>query len=496
MNVETKISIHQIVDVLEKEGLLADFRCPRELYDHEFTYLTYNSADVQENSFFICKGVTFKEQYLQDAVNKGAVAYLAQSRYENVDAPFVQVTDIRKAMSLVAMIFYGHAWKDLSVVGLTGTKGKTTTTYFIKNILDKFCGKRSGVLSTVEVYTGVEDHEAHLTTPESIDLQKHFAQCKMSDIPYLTMEVSSQAYKMDRVYGMEFDVGLFLNMGVDHVGPMEHESEEDYRNCKLQLMKHCKHAVLNRNADHFEEFFNTAKAHAETVTTYGTDERADYWVTDIQKEELGFSFVVHGKDGYEKALKISMAGRFNVENALAAFCAAKALGVDDKSIEDGLFTSEVKGRMNLFEKDGVTVIVDYAHNYLSFSKLYESLKLDYPGRRIVVVVGAPGGKNFHRRREIAQLSGQYADYMILTAEDPGFEEVGDICKDIASYLEPYGTPYEIIEDRAAAVEKSILQAQKGDVIILAAKGEEVYQKVRGGFEPYESDLAIAQRCMK
>ncbi len=219
-------------------------------------------------------------------------------------------------------------------------------------------------------------------------------------------------------------------------------------------------------------------------------------MTDIQKEEIGFSFVVHGKDGYEKALKISMAGRFNVENALAAFCAAKALGVDDKSIEEGLFTSEVKGRMNLFEKDGVTVIVDYAHNHLSFSKLYESLKLDYPGRRIVVVVGAPGGKNFHRRREIAQLSGQYADYMILTAEDPGFENVTDICKDIASYLEPYGTPYEIIEDRAAAVEKSILQAQKGDVIILAAKGEEVYQKVRGGFEPYESDLAIAQRCMK
>ncbi len=496
MNVEIKISIHQIVDELEQAGLLADFRCPRELYDHEFTYLSYNSADVQENTFFICKGVTFKEQYLQDALNKGAGAYLAQSRYENVDAPFVQVTDIRKAMSLVAMIFYGHAWKDLSVVGLTGTKGKTTTTYFIKNILDKFCGKRSGVLSTVEVYTGVEDHEAHLTTPESIDLQKHFAQCKMSDIPYLTMEVSSQAYKMDRVYGMEFDVGLFLNMGVDHVGPMEHESEEDYRNCKLQLMKHCKHAVLNRNADHFDEFYSTAKAHAQTVTTYGTDERADYWVSDIQKEEIGFSFVVHGKDGYEKALKISMAGRFNVENALAAFCAAKALGVDEKSIEEGLFTSEVKGRMNLFEKDGVTVIVDYAHNHLSFSKLYESLKLDYPGRRIVVVVGAPGGKNFHRRREIAQLSGQYADYMILTAEDPGFENVTDICKDIASYLEPYGTPYEIIEDRAAAVEKSILQAQKGDVIILAAKGEEVYQKVRGGFEPYESDLVIAQRCMK
>lgn len=495
MTVENKISFHTMVDALEQEGLLSDFRCPKELYDHEFTYLSYNSADVQENTFFICKGVAFKEQYLKDALGKGAAAYIAQSRYEGVDAPFIQVNDIRKAMSLVSILFYGQAYKQLKVVGLTGTKGKTTTTYFVKNILDKYCGKRSGVLSTVEVYTGVEDHDAHLTTPESPDLQKHFSQCLQSDIPYLTMEVSSQAYKMQRVYGMDFDVGMFLNIGEDHVGPMEHESVEDYFNCKLQLMKHCKNAIINRSSDHFEEIYETAKAHAERVIVFGMEEGCDYWVSDIKKEEIGFSFVIHGKDGYEKALRISMAGRFNVENALAAFCAAKALGVDDESIANGLYTSEVKGRMNLFEKDGVTVIVDYAHNYLSFSKLYESLKADYPGRRIVVVVGCPGGKNFHRRRDIGTLSGQNADFMYLTAEDPGFEEVGDICREIASYLEPYNTPYEIIEDRAAAVEKSILNAQKGDVVILAAKGEEVYQKVRGGFEPYESDLAIAKRCL-
>ena len=490
-----KISFHQMVDALEREGLLSDFRCPKELYDHDFTYLSYNSADVQENTFFICKGVTFKEQYLQDALNKGAAAYLAQSRYENVDAPFIQVNDIRKAMALVAALFYGQAWKDLKVVGLTGTKGKTTTTYFVKNILDQFCGKRSGVLSTVEVYTGAEDHDAHLTTPESIDLQKHFAQCRDSEIPYLTMEVSSQAYKMDRVYGVEFDVGMFLNIGEDHIGPMEHESAEDYLNCKLELMKHCKAAVINKNSDHFEEIYSTAKAHAQQLITFGTDDSCDYWVSDIQKEEIGFSFLIHGKDGYEKKLKISMAGRFNVENALAAFCAAKALGVDEENIEAGLYRSEVKGRMNLFEKDGVTVIVDYAHNYLSFSKLYESLKADYPGRRIVVVVGCPGGKNFHRRRDIGTLSGQNADFMYLTAEDPQFEDVTGICQEIASYLEPYKTPYEIIEDRTAAVEKSILQAQKGDVVVLAAKGEEIYQKVRGSYEPYESDLAIAKRCL-
>lgn len=495
MKVENKISIHQMVDALEKEGLLVDFSCPTREYDHPFTYLSYNSADVQENTLFICKGVSFKAAYLQDAASKGACAYLAESKYEGIDLPYVQVNDIRKAMSLVSILFYGQAYESMKVIGLTGTKGKTTTTYFIKNILDNFYGQRTGVLSTVEVYTGEEDHDAHLTTPESPDLQKYFAQARNSGLPALTMEVSSQAYKMNRVYGMDFNVGLFLNIGEDHIGPLEHADVEDYLNCKLQAMKHCKTAVINKNTDHFDRVYEAAKGHAEQIILFGTDDTCDYWISDIKKEAVGFTFLIHGQDGYCKQFAISMAGRFNVENALAAFCAAKALGVDDESIAKGMVANEVRGRMNLFEKEGLTVIVDYAHNYLSFSKLYESLKADYPGRRIVVVVGCPGGKAYLRRRDIGTLSGQYADYVYLTAEDPQFEDVGEICRDIASFLEPYHTPYEIIEDRTAAVEKSILTAKEGDVIILAAKGEEVYQKVCGQYVEYESDLAIAKRCL-
>ena len=171
------------------------------------------------------------------------------------------------------------------------------------------------------------------------------------------------------------------------------------------------------------------------------------------------------------------------------------MGVDDESIREGLLKNEVQGRMNLFEKDGITVLVDYAHNYLSFKKLYESLKADYPGRRIVVVVGCPGGKAYLRRRDIGTLSGENADYLYLTAEDPQFEDVREICEEIASFVKPYNKPYEIIEDRAQAVEKAILTAQPGDVIVLAAKGEEVYQKVRGEYVYYESDLAIAKRFL-
>ena len=502
------ISIKQAVEMLEQDGLLVGYDCPPQLLEHRFSHLSYSSADVTPDTFFICKGAAFKEEYLRDAIAKGAGVYLAQSLYEGVDCPHILVSDIRKAMSLVSIAFYQKAYRNFRVVGLTGTKGKTTTTYFMKNILDAFCrrnpqlcaAQKSAVLSTVEVDTGIEHHEAHLTTPESPDLQRYFAQTRDSGLPFLTMEVSSQAYKLSRVYGMDFDIGMFLNIGEDHIGPLEHTDFEDYFSCKLQLMEHCRTAIINREMDHAQRVLEHARAHAQRVLTFGKLETADLddddcWILrDIQKEEQGFTFTTsHGLE--QDSWRIRMAGRFNVENALAAILAAKALGVDDQSIREGLLQNEVQGRMNLFEKDGVTVLVDYAHNFLSFQKLYESLKADYPGQRIVVVVGCPGGKAQLRRRDIGTLSGQNADYLYLTAEDPQFEDVRSICEEIASFVKPYGTPYEIIEDRAQAVEKAITTAQKGDVIVLAAKGEEVYQKVRGEYVYYESDLAIAKRLL-
>ena len=502
------ISIKQAVELLEQDGLLVGYDCPPQLLEHRFSHLSYSSADVTPDTFFICKGAAFKEEYLRDAIAKGAGVYLAQSLYEGVDCPHILVSDIRKAMSLVSIAFYQKAYRNFRVVGLTGTKGKTTTTYFMKNILDAFCrrnpqlcaAQKSAVLSTVEVDTGIEHHEAHLTTPESPDLQRYFAQTRDSGLPFLTMEVSSQAYKLSRVYGMDFDIGMFLNIGEDHIGPLEHTDFEDYFSCKLQLMEHCRTAIVNREMDHAQRVLEHARAHAQRVLTFGKLETADLddddcWILrDIQKEEQGFTFTTsHGLA--QDSWRIRMAGRFNVENALAAILAAKALGVDDQSIREGLLQNEVQGRMNLFEKDGVTVLVDYAHNFLSFQKLYESLKADYPGQRIVVGVGWPGGKAQLRRRDIGTLSGQNADYLYLTAEDPQFEDVRSICEEIASFVKPYGTPYEIIEDRAQAVEKAITTAQKGDVIVLAAKGEEVYQKVRGEYVYYESDLAIAKRLL-
>lgn len=498
--VQNSISIQQVVEALEPLGLLKDFSCPRELYSFEFTYLSYNSSDIHPNTFFICKGVSFKEDYLKAAVASGAGVYLAENKYPSLaDVPYIQVSDVRKAMSIVSILFYKKAYEAFQIVGITGTKGKTTTSYFMKNILDAACSQPTAILSTIEVYTGVEAHEAHLTTPESPDLQRYFAQTRESDIPYLTMEVSSQAYKMDRVFGMDFDFGIFLNIGEDHIGPLEHTDFEDYFSCKLAFIQHCHTAILNRESDFFDRVLATANQHCQAVYTFGDESSRDpadpnsFGVSNICKEDSGFSFTVRNGD-ISQNYSINMAGRFNVENALAAIVTARILNIPEDAIAAGLLKNKVQGRMNLFEKDGVIVLVDYAHNYLSFSKLYQSLKADYPDRRIVPVFGCPGGHAQLRRKDIGTLSGQYADYIYLTAEDPQFEDVTEICKEIASYIEPYHKPYQIIPDRTQAVETALANAKPDDIILLAAKGEEVYQKVRGEYVYYESDIAIVNRC--
>ena len=495
------ITIRQVVDLLEGHGLLVGFSCPEDRCDQPFTSLTFDSKQAVPGALFLCKGAAFKAQYLQEALDRGAGAYLSQQCYPvDPSVPYVLATDIRKAMSLVAIAFYHRPFEALTTVGITGTKGKTTTTYFMKNILDAHAGCRTAVLSTIDVYTGVEEHDSHLTTPESADLQKYLSQARDSHIPYLTMEVSSQATKLDRVYGMTFDCGMFLNISEDHIGPTEHADFEEYFSCKLKFLTLCRTAILNRACDHFDRVLATARTHCSRVVTFGPEETRDpadpdsYGLSDIVKEEEGFSFTVRAC-GYEQRFAISMEGRFNCENALAALATARTLGVGDEAIAQGLLRNAVRGRMNVLRRDGITVVVDYAHNHFSFSRLYQSLKADYPGHRIVAVFGCPGDHATQRRKELGTLAGQNANYVYLTADDPCYCDPADICREIASFIEPYGTPYEIIPDRAQAVETAIRSAQPGDVIILAAKGEEVYQRIRGQYVPYESDIAIARRLL-
>lgn len=488
---EHTITLTRITEVLREQGLLAGcVCCPEEL---TFGNLTYDSRTAREGSLFICKGMNFKPEYLDTALQQGAPCYLSEQRYY-WDVPAIIVIDARRALAAVAAEFYGHPADKLKVVGLTGTKGKTTTTYFIKNILDAWLPYRSAVLSTVEMFTGGESTEAHLTTPESLELQQCFEDTLEHGIGYLTMEVSSQAYKLQRTYGTTFEVGMFLNISEDHIGPLEHPNFEDYFQCKLQLMKNCRTAILYRGTDRFEEILQTAREHAKQVLVYGEDSTCDAWTENIRKENRGFSFDVCTPESRRRFL-IHMEGRFNVTNALAAITAARSLGVDDDAIAHGIEDVSVQGRMNFYEKNGVTVIVDYAHNFLSFTELFRSLREDFPGRPIKVLCGCPGHKNMKRRVDIGHLCGQNADYVYLTAEDPGFEDPAEICREMTGYIEESHNHYTIIPDRTEAIETAIRESKPGDLLILAGKGEEDYQKVCGRYDYYESDIAIAKRCL-
>ena len=483
------ITLDKIFEVLNESGQVERYSKNLKFENMELNHLSYNSKDIKEKTLFICKGKLFKSEYLKSAIDRGVTAYISETYYEDIseNVAYIVVKDIREAMYLISNLFYDFAWKNIKTVGLTGTKGKTTTTYYLKNILNKHLGKRCGIISTIDTYTGITDEESHLTTPEAPDLHRFFYETSKSDIPVLVMEVASQGYKVKRVNGVTFDIGVFLNISEDHISDAEHPDFEDYLNCKLEFMKNVKTAIINRNTDFYEAVVDSAKN--AKVITYGTDDKADYYISNIHKEGIYTVFDVNSKE-YKKTFKTNMQGRFNVENALAAIVVAKQLGVNDDDIAYGIENTEVKGRMNVFEKDGITIIVDYAHNKLSFTKLYESLVLDYPNRKIISVGGGPGGKAYARRKDFGEIVGKHSNYVYLTAEDPQFEEVKDICNDIASYIEK--GKYEIVEDRKEAVLKALHSAKSGDVVVLLAKGEETYQKVKGVFTPYESDLKLTE----
>ncbi len=486
-----KITLDEIIDLLIAENV---FVCTSKTKNSEIEHLSYDSRDIKPNTLFFCKGANYKEEYLTQAITNGAVCYVSEKVYNSTLCDYIIVKDVQRAMAIIAKSFYKNSCNKINKIGITGTKGKTTVTFFLSNILDEFTKSRNAIISTVSTYTKITDCESHLTTPEALELHKLFYETKISNIKYLTMEVTSQAYKKDRVYGVEYENAMFLNISEDHISDAEHPNFEDYLECKLKLIDNSKRIVINKDTEYLNIIVDRCKG--KEVIFYGRSEDADFYYTNVSKTDKGFKFdVVNKKLNYNQAFEINMQGRFNIENALAAITMSKILGADDESIKKGLLKTEVMGRMNVFEKDNITVIVDYAHNELSFTKLYDSIKLDYPGRRVISVGGGPGGKAYKRRKDFGQIVGKNSDYIYLTAEDPQFEEVSAICLDIAAYI-PSKTKYEIVEDRKEAVEKAINSASKGDVIVLLAKGEEDYQKVKGVFTPYESDLKIAKRLLE
>ena len=491
-------SLRSYMQALDEAGLLADYKIINDTLAVE--HITYHSKDTRQYTLFACKGAAFRKEYLDEAVDNHIACYVSEQAYDtNVPVSYLIVKDIRSAMALIADMFFDRAYQKLTLIGITGTKGKSTTAFYIKYILDEYLQstgeKPSALVSSIDIYDGRIMKPAVLTTPEAFELHQHFDNAVQSGIRFFEMEVSSQALKYKRVEGVEFDTGVFLNISEDHISPNEHSSFEDYFSSKLKLFSQCRRAVVNLNTDCRERVLDAAQK-SRSIVTFGCYEEADICGYDIAKVGDEIHFKVKCSQ-FDSEFVLTMPGLFNVENALAAIAVCLGYGIPLNDIKNGLRKARSRGRMEIFKsrKGSKTVIVDFAHNKLSFEKLYQSVGEEYPGRQIVTVFGCPGDRAFNRRKELGELAGQFSDRVYLTADDPGSEEVSDISREIEKYVGTEKDCY-LVEDRIEAIRSAILNASENSVILIVGKGSEAYQKIGSQYIPYKPDSYWAQHFLK
>ncbi len=466
--------LREYADALASESLIVKLsgNC-----DTEIRHITFDTRDMQSGTLFFCKGVHFRREYLEQASKSGAVAYVSEKEYEGIDLPFIIVSDIRHAMSISAILHYGNATGRLTTVGITGTKGKSTVSYYVKSILDTALPRECAIMSTIDNFNGETREESHLTTQEAIPLQRNaFIACR-SGLTHLVIESSSQALKYERVYGIKFDAACIINIGNDHISPSEHADFDDYFSSKKKIFDSCKTACVNLDAEHSEDMLSYAREHAERVVTFGMKSECDIFGYGAEARADGISFSVR-TPLFEREMHIRTAGLFNVSNALGAIALCHSLGISGESMAIGLERARVPGRMERYvTRDGENVvIVDYAHNSLSFEALYSAVKQEYKGKKIITVFGCPGVKALNRRADLGGLAGENSDYVVITEEDSGDEPFEHIAADIEQYVKAKGCPYTVIENRGEAIREAVIGCGRGKVVLITGKGNETTQR--------------------
>lgn len=469
-----------------------------------------DSRVVRSDNIFVCKGVAFKPAYLTSALAAGAVGYLcAQSRAAELAAvapgvPALIATDdgFREAMGLVAREAWGHPDLGLPLLGITGTKGKSTCAYMVRSIVDAAFGDgRCGVMGSIDMYDGVENIESVNTTPEAPDLWRHIANARDSRLASVAMEVSSHGLKYNRVDGLHLAAGAFLNLGRDHISASEHPDFEDYFASKLRLFEHTSVGIVNLETDRAPEVLAAAAQCERTVTFAATAREvaagtADIWASGVTSADGRVTFVAH-TPAWTGPVTISMPGLFNVDNALAAIALVAELGIGEEAVREGLSHVRVPGRMELIPTFDPKVIglVDYAHNKLSFQRFFSSVAEEFAGKAVIAVFGAPGCKAYERRQVLPQEAAKWSDVLIYTEEDPAYDPVEEICAQMAAAT-PEGTRYEVICDREEAIARAVELAfgfEQGAVVCLLAKGDETRQHRGSQFVPVEPDPALFER---
>lgn len=544
-------TLDEYADLLDRAGIVVRRPGAQVEAGIEVTYATDDSRAARPGTLFVCKGAAFKREYLLQAIEADAVAYVSEVDYganapsapamplrngaephvatpaapvsvadteakpcdgvqsasaaaDLSQVPCILVANIRAALGLLADAAYDHPSGRVKVCAFTGTKGKTTSAYYLHSMLAAHAemhGAHAPALLTGVAYDdGIEHGESLLTTPESFELERRLANAASAGCEHVVMEASSQALKYQRTRGIEFAVGAFTNFGEDHISPIEHPTLEDYLESKLMLFDRCRVAAVNLDMAVADRALAAARASqtVERVLTYSLERKdADVAVLAFERGERGIRARVR-TPRFTRTLTVPSPALFNLSNALGAIACAEALGVAPEAIERGLAEARVPGRMELYPSASGRImgVVDYAHNGMSLETLLRDLRASYPGREIAVVFGATGGKGVDRRETMGAAAGRLADRIVITEDDPGPEDPAAICEAIVRAVSAQGhANWQVELNRSAAIERAVRETAGPAVVIVTGKGNDPFMLRHGVREPYEPDGVQLQRAL-
>lgn len=464
--------------------------------DIDIKAIENNSKEVKEGYMFVAiKGFsTDGHQFVESAIKNGATCVMLEEGcdFKSLNIPenvtVLMVKDTRLALAICSSNFYGNPSAQLKLIGVTGTKGKTTTTFMIKDILEK-AGKKVGLIGTIATYiNGKRMKDSDRTTPESLELQRTFRQMVDEGVEVVVMEVSSQSLKLHRVDGCQFDIVLFTNFSEDHISEKEHPDMQDYFNSKLKLFEMCKTGIVNADDLHAAKIPRLFPE--SNIVTYGIDNFANVLAKDVTITNAYVDFKVRITDKNER-VKTGIPGRFSVYNSLAAICVAQKFGVNPEIIKQALEEVRVPGRSELVDnKLELTIMIDYAHSPESLQNILQAAK-SYTRGRVISVFGCGGDRDSGKRPIMGEISGKIADYTIVTSDNPRTEDPLKIIEQIEEGVKKTNGKYEVVIDRTKAIEKAIKMANRKDIIILAGKGHEPYQEING--EKFDFDERVIVR---
>ena len=468
----------------------------------EVTGIAFDNRKVESGNAFVCiKGVYFDtHSVINDIaakdpsviiVDEDWLASKTSQELDEIDANIVSVEDTRVAKAAVSAAWYGHPSEKMTVIGVTGSKGKTTTTHMIWSIL-KSAGLKAGMVGTTGGHIGEDDYHFGTTTPDSDKMQEFLGKMVSCGCEYAVVEASSQGLKLSRTDYIDFDYGIFLNIEKgDHISPTEHKDFAEYLDCKRKLLRTSKTSIVNGDDEHIDEMLDGVTG---SIVKFGTEDGYDYTISDIEEEEKdGAPCVGFRLNGEEYV--IGMPGDFNVGNAAAAVSVADLLGIDKGAVREALINIKVPGRLDMiYRSDELSVCVDYAHNGLSTRNLLKALRA-YDPKRIVCVFGCGGNRDLDRRPEMGEASGELADLSIITTEHNRFEEFQDILKGIMEGMNRTSGKYEIIEDRKEAIKHAILDSEPGDLVTILGIGNDGFQHDHGKDIPHD-DISYSREMVE